>query len=254
MENFIYIVEFMKMVEDRLTKLHDDNSKIEFLTERLEWLDGYQKSLEDILESEYLKPENIWRRSISPEDETSDPYFNEYDPNMLYASGYEEVVNKLVSEYNKDRQLDFLKKLKDDVIAPIYLCQTPKWTDIEKGVQNRLNEVQLLQKKTDRLKHAIEKQVELKKNKAPKVVGMKTRKVEQVEVEKQPNKELTDKQYKLISKIKKEGAKILERSPHKTKSNIALNLLGNNQFKNLSFETLRKYYSTTYSHRGKIIK
>lgn len=74
------------------------------------------------------------------------------------------------------------------------------------------------------------------------------------EYEKQPNKELTDKQYKLISKIKKEGAKILERNPTHTKSAIALDLSDKEPFKRYSVETLRKYYSTTYSHRGKIIK
>ena len=148
------------MVEDKLQKLHNDNSKIEFLTERLEWLDGYQNVLEIILMSEYLKKENIWISVIKPDLYCYGEDPNAYRDDELYASAYDKVVNELVSEYNKDGQLDFLKKLKDEVIAPIYLSQTTKWTDIEKGVQNRLIEVQVLQKKTDRLKQAIEKPVE----------------------------------------------------------------------------------------------
>jgi len=165
--------EFRKMVEDRLTKLHDDNSKIEFLTERFEWLGRYQDTLEIILATEYLRPENIWSRVIEPDLSLYGEDENAHRDDELYASAYDEVVNKLVSVHNKDGQLDFLKKLKDRVIEPVYLHQTTEWTNIEKGVQNRLNEVQALQKTTDYLKHTIEKQVELKKNKVPKVVGMK---------------------------------------------------------------------------------
>ena len=172
----MYIEEFKKMVEDRLTKLHDDNSKIEFLTERLEWLGGYQNVLEVILESEYLRIENIWLRVIEPDLYLHGEDYNAHRDDELYAGAYDKVVNKLVLGYNKDGQLDFLKKLKDRVIEPVFLHQTTEWTNIEKGVQNRLKEVQALQKTTDHLKHTIKKHEDS---------DLETEKVGQVEDEKQ---------------------------------------------------------------------
>jgi len=177
MKKMLYTTQFMEKLNKILERQSDNQEKQEILNEQLKWLDGYQDKLKYILETGYLKPEYVWRFSISHEEEALDPNFNEIFPSEIYEWGYNTIIDELVSSYNKDRQLDFLRKLKDDVIAPMYIHQPVKWNAIEEGVQNRLKEIQVLFKEVDRLRHDIEKLPKQKIINEPQVIKIGLKKV-----------------------------------------------------------------------------
>ena len=237
MKKVLYINKFMEKLDKILEQQTDPKEKQEILNERLKWLDGYQNKLKYILESGYLKPEYAWRLSISHEEEASDPNFHENSPPEIYERGYNIIIKELVSSNNEDRQLDFLRKLKDDVITPMYVYQPVEWTAIEEGVQNRLKEIRVLLKKVDCLRHDIEKQIKLEKKNEPQVekIGFK--------------KSITVKKIKEFMDLLSDDIKV-------SKSNVAKTIYRQHSwFKDngIKKSTISKYLGKVYIYNDDLI-